>query len=110
MKLFKIFDFDQISNLFFVKSKNFEYLGPLTLVPYCMDHEGQQVLSFMCLSTIPNCIVILLTSGIIYHCLFMPNTKYTLFESGNVNYVLYIIIIDRSMDLKKIKLILLFLR
>lgn len=66
-------------------NKKFTSIGPLTLVPYCMDHEGDQVVSFLCLPSFPNCIVILLTSGIIYHSILIPNARYSLFESGNIN-------------------------
>jgi hypothetical protein len=67
-----------------LRSDKFDSIGPLTLVPYCMDHEGQQVVSFVCLPFQPNCLIIQLTNGTIYHCLFMPNARYSLFESGNV--------------------------
>jgi len=68
----------------YIREKTFDFVGSLTLVPYCMDHEGNQVVSFTCLPTKPNCIVLLLTSGLIYHCIFMPNIKYNIYESSNV--------------------------
>ena len=72
-----------------IRNKKFTSIGPLTRVPYCMDHEGDQVVSFLCLPSFPNCIVILLTSGIIYHSILIPNARYSLFESGNVSIYRY---------------------
>ena len=50
-----------------------------------MDHdEGQQVSTFMCMPSQPSCLILLLTSGLIYHCIFMPNTKYGIYDSSEV--------------------------
>lgn len=67
----------------------FDNLGLLNLHPYCMDYDSNQVKGFLCLRSDPNCIVILLNSGIIHHCVFLPNTRSALadheaFESTNV--------------------------
>jgi hypothetical protein len=41
-----------------------------------MDYDDeQQVISFLCVGSQPNCIVLLLKNGEIYHCIFMPTTS-----------------------------------
>ena len=49
-----------------------------------MDYEENQVVSFMCLPKHPNGIVLLLNNGVIYHCVFMPNSSTVGYESINV--------------------------
>lgn len=68
------------------QSNKFEYLGPLDLTPYCMDvEEDNQVRGFVCLRGAPNLLAILLSNGIVYHCLFMTNLKEAIrfYESEN---------------------------
>lgn len=47
--------------------------------------EDNQVKGFVCLRGAPNCLAILLTNGVVHHCLFMTNLKETLrfYESEN---------------------------
>jgi hypothetical protein len=70
-----------------LRVKKFKFIGPLTLVPYCMDYEENQVISFMCLQKNPNCIALLLNNGVIYHCILIPNCKSAGYESINVLYI-----------------------
>lgn len=61
-------------------------MGPLDLTPYCMDvEEDNQVRGFVCLRGAPNLLAILLSNGIVYHCLFMTNLKEAIrfYESEN---------------------------
>lgn len=53
-------------------SKSFEYLGELRIMP--LSVEDFEVASFMCMPTLPLCLVILLTNKQIYHCLYMPKS------------------------------------
>jgi hypothetical protein len=49
-----------------------------------MDYDADQVLDFICLQSQPNCIVLLLNSGIVHHCVFIPYTR-SLISGTHVN-------------------------
>jgi hypothetical protein len=51
--------------------------------PYCMDFDRYQAKDFLCLNGEPNCIILLLDTGIIHHCLFMPFIQTGLVNASN---------------------------
>ena len=66
-------------------SKNFENLGELEILPINIDNESIPVVSFMCIHTTPNCLIVLLQNGTIHHCVFMPNIKSMMSSDNNLD-------------------------
>lgn len=59
---------------------DFEYIGPLRFKPYQEEIEQSDIESFICLPGYPCCLVIFLSSGMIYHTVLITNTKELNFE------------------------------
>ncbi len=56
-------------------SNHFENLGELEILPINIENESIPIISFMCIHTEPNCLIVLLKNGTIHHCVFMPSKK-----------------------------------
>ncbi|CAF0715754.1 unnamed protein product [Brachionus calyciflorus] len=65
----------QIECLIDYESRNFDYIGPLSIRPYLEENEKGSIISFICLSGQPNCLVTLSADGILNHCVLLTNTK-----------------------------------
>lgn len=86
-------------------SKLFEYLGELRLTPSSELLDDPHVVSIMCMSTYPNCVVLLLENFTVFHCLFMPksrgydaNEENQCFEESNTDEAMLFIYETISLD------------